>query len=209
MTRLHCLTLALLGTLAATPALAQDSASGKHVSVVGGVALSEPTHDATLGGVRAEADGEATPTLSATWNINDHVGVEAWGAVDAFGHRLRTGDGKVGSVDAQPVALSAQYHFRDADATVRPFVGLGYHQTNFDEETTTAGGALAGQRVGVETAKGAIATAGVDVNFSPTWFARADVRYLDGDSDVMLDGAKAGEARLDPVVVGVGIGARF
>ena len=105
--------------------------------------------------------------------------------------------------------MSGQYHFRQADSTVRPFVGLGYYEQNFDGETAEPSGALAGQRIGVETAKGAMATAGVDVNINPTWFARADVRYLQGDSDVKLDGVKAGEAELDPVILGVGVGARF
>ena len=49
----------------------------------------------------------------------------------------------------------------------------------------------------------------VDLNINPTWFARADVRYLQGDSDVKLYGVKAGEAELDPVILGVGVGARF
>ena len=88
-------------------------------------------------------------------------------------------------------------------------MGLGYYEANYDGETAEPSGALAGQRIGVETAKGAMATAGVDLNINPTWFARADVRYLQGKSDVKVDGIDAGEAELDPVVVGVGLGARF
>ena len=40
-------------------------------------------------------------------------------------------------------------------------------------------------------------------------FGRADMRYVHGGSDVQLDGVDAGEAKLNPVVVGVGLGARF
>ena len=57
-----------------------------------------------------------------------------------------------------------------------------------------------------------MATAGVDLNITPTWFARADVRYLQdttGQPDVTVDGAKVGKAELNPVVLGVGVGARF
>jgi hypothetical protein len=43
----------------------------------------------------------------------------------------------------------------------------------------------------------------------PTWFARADARQLKGGSDVAVDGTSVGEADLDPVVVGIGVGARF
>ena len=215
MIRIRHLTLALLGTLAITPAAfaqdaSTDTASGKRFAVVGGYALSEPTRNPEIDGARTQLDGDGAGTLSASYYINDNIAVEAWGAADKFSHRVRDGEGqKLGSVDAQPYAVSGQYHFRQADSTVRPFVGLGYYEQNFDGETAEPSGALAGQRIGVETAKGAMATAGVDVNINPTWFARADVRYLQGDSDVKLDGATAGEAELDPVILGVGVGARF
>ena len=215
MIRIRHLTLALLGTLAITPAAfaqdaSTDTASGKRFAVVGGYALSEPTRNPEIDGARTQLDGDGAGTLSASYYINDNIAVEAWGAADKFSHRVRDGEGqKLGSVEAQPYAVSGQYHFRQADSTVRPFVGLGYYEQNFDGETAEPSGALAGQRIGVETAKGAMATAGVDVNINPTWFARADVRYLQGDSGVKLDGVTAGEAELDPVILGVGVGARF
>ena len=223
------LTLALTGVLALAPAAvlaqaaAEDStstspeadtastgtASGKRFAVVGGYSLSEPTRNPAIAGTRSSFDGDGAATLSASYHVTDNIALEAWGAADKFGHRVRTEGGKAGSVNAQPYAVSGQYHFGGADRIVRPFVGLGYYEANFDGETAEPTGALAGQRIGVETAKGAMATAGVDLNISPTWFARGDVRYLQGKSDVRLDGIDAGEAELNPVVIGVGLGARF
>lgn len=186
-----------------------DTAAGKRVSIVGGYAMSEPTRNPEIAGSRATLDGEGAPTLGVTWHINDNIGIEAWTS-DRIGHRVNGADGqKLGSVDAQPYSLSGQYRFGAADNIVRPFVGLGYHETNYSHESAQAGGPLDGQRVGIETAKGAVGTVGVDVNINPTWFARADARYFQGDSDIRLDGAKAGEAELNPVVLGIGIGARF
>lgn len=206
------LSLALLGTLAVSPiALAQQREStGKRLAVVGGIAHSEPTGDATTAsGARAEIDGDVAPTLGASWYVNDNVAVEAWGTVDKFGHRVRIGDRKAGSVEAQPYALSGQYHFGTSQSTVRPYVGLGYYEMNFDDEKAQAGGLLSGQRIGVETPKGAMATVGADLRISDRWFARGDVRYLHGSGDLQLNGAPAGEVEADPVVVGIGIGARF
>jgi outer membrane protein len=179
------------------------------VSVVGGYALAEPTRNPSIAGTRANVDGDGAATLGISYNINDNIAVEAWGAADKFGHRVRSADGKIASVDAQPYAVSGQYHFGKADKIVRPFVGLGYYESNYDGEKAEPTGALAGQRIGVETVKGGMATAGIDVNISPTWFARADARYLQGGSDVKVNGVNAGEAKLDPVILGVGIGARF
>ncbi len=214
--RLHTLSLALLAGLAVAPtAFAQDAfttgtSTGKRFAVVGGIALAEPTENTWIGdSQRLEMDGSDAATLSASWYLNDHIAVEAWGAASTFGHRVNGANGKVGSVDSQPYALSGQYHFRPADSLVRPFVGLGYYEQNFSDESVEASGSLAGQRLGVETSKGAMATAGVDVKLSPSWFARADVRYLNGDSDLYLDGQTVAEAKVNPVILGVGLGARF
>ncbi|GHA79840.1 OmpW/AlkL family protein [Cognatilysobacter bugurensis] len=210
MTPVHHSLLALAGALALIPATvaAQDTNTPKRVSITGGYALAEPTRNPQIDGARVDVDGEGTPTLGVTFHATDNIGIEAWGA-DKIGHRVRTGSGKAASVSAQPVALSGQYRFGEAGQKVRPFVGLGVHQTNFNEETATAGGPYAGQRIGVETVTGPMATAGVDVDLAENWFARADVRYLHGDSEVSLDGAPAGEVNLEPVVVGVGVGVRF
>jgi outer membrane protein len=209
MIRISHLTLALLGTMAFAPAAfaqdaSTDSASGKRFAVVGGYSLSEPTKNPQIGGVRTNVDGGGAPTLSASWYINDNIAIEAWGAADKLGQRVNTGGGKIGSVDSQPVALSGQYHFRGADTIVRPFVGLGYYEANYSNESLSGG-----NRLGIENAKGAMATAGVDLNINPTWFARADVRYMQGKPDVKLDGVKVGEAELNPVTIGIGLGARF
>lgn len=211
MTRVHHSLLALAGALALMPATvaAQDVSTPKRVSVTGGYALAEPTRNPQINGVRTDVDGEGAPTLGVTFHATDNIGIEAWGAADKFGHRVRTPTGKAASVSAQPVAISGQYRFGQAGQTVRPFVGLGVHETNFSEEAATAGGPYAGGRIGVETVRGPMATAGVDVDLAENWFARADVRYLHGDSEIQLNGAPAGEVKLEPVVVGVGVGVRF
>ena len=54
-----------------------------------------------------------------------------------------------------------------------------------------------------------MATVGVDLNFTPNVFARADARYLHGGADVEVNGVEAGDADLNPVILEVGVGARF
>ncbi len=210
MTSIRTLTIAL-ASLIAMPALAQDAttdttsdAAGKRFAVVGGAAVLKPDRDPAPG---LKIDGDVAPVISASWYATPNIAVELWGAADKFNHRLRAdGAGKIGTVDQQPIALSGQYHFGTADQVMRPFVGLGYYESNFSNETIGADGA----HVGLETAKGAIATAGVDFNINQTWFARADARYMKGDAGVRVAGQGTGdELTIDPWVVGVGIGARF
>ena len=210
MKSIRTLTIAL-ASLIAMPALAQDAttdttsdAASKRFAVVGGAAVLKPDRDPAPG---LKIDGDVAPVISASWYATPNIAVELWGAADKFNHRLRAdGAGKIGTVDQQPIALSGQYHFGTADQVMRPFVGLGYYESNFSNETIGADGA----HVGMETAKGAIATAGVDFNINQTWFARADARYMKGDAGVRVAGQGTGEElTIDPWVVGVGIGARF
>ena len=210
MKSIRTLTIAL-ASLIAMPALAQDAttdttsdAASKRFAVVGGAAVLKPDRDPAPG---LKIDGDVAPVISASWYATPNIAVELWGAADKFNHRVRAdGAGKIGTVDQQPIALSGQYHFGTADQVMRPFVGLGYYESNFSNETIGADGA----HVGMETAKGAIATAGVDFNINQTWFARADARYMKGDAGVRVAGQGTGEElTIDPWVVGVGIGARF
>lgn len=210
MKSIRTLTIAL-ASLIAMPALAQDAttdttsdAASKRFAVVGGAAVLKPDRDPAPG---LKVDGDVAPVISASWYATPNIAVELWGAADKFNHRVRAdGVGKIGTVDQQPIALSGQYHFGTADQVMRPFVGLGYYESNFSNETIGGDGA----HVGLETAKGAIATAGVDFNINQTWFARADARYMKGDAGVRVAGQGTGEElTIDPWVVGVGIGARF
>ena len=200
--RLYGLSAAVIALLAAPAAFAQDgdTASGKRFSVVGSATILDPDSD-------TGADGDVAPTVSATYHVTDNIGVELWGAADRFIHRVRSDAGKIGTVESQPIAISGQYHFGHADNTFRPFVGLGYHQTNIsNEDIATADGS----HLGLTSPKGAIGTVGVDMNITPTWFARADARYLDGDADAKLAGQTVErDVRFNPWTVGVGIGARF
>ena len=197
----------LAGVALSPAAFAQGSgasASGKRFSVVGGATLLQPTKHSANDGI--EVDGGPAPTASVSYNFTDNISAELWGALDTFDHRVKGNAGKIGTVESQPIALSGQYHFGQADNTFRPFVGLGYHQSNISGEDLNPGG----DHVSLSTPKGAIGTVGVDMNITPTWFARADARYLRSRADINQAGASTGqELKLDPWTVGVGIGARF
>ena len=207
--------LAILAAIAATPiAFAQDantdaSTTPKRFSFVGGYAHMVPKSNAgTIAGQDADLDGSGAPTLSGAWHIDDHWAVELWGAADKFESDVNLANGARGKFKQQPVAVSGQYHFGQSSQPIRPLVGLGYYESNIDDERfdpTVAGG----NHVGLDSPKGPIATVGADFNITDRVFARADARYLKGDAEANVAGVPAGEVDLDPWVVGVGVGARF
>ncbi len=222
MVSIRRLSLALIATAAFAPAAFasdaftfNDGSAQKRFAVVGGYAVQGNASDA-LSGTNTDIDGGSAATLSFNWYVTPNIAVELWGA-DKFENGVRTaGQGHVGNIDAQPVALSAQYHFRAPDATIRPFVGLGYYQTNYsggnnlDIGVINTGGTAAIGHAGLEDGKGAIGTVGVDFNINQNWFVRADARYMDSSPELTANGQGTGiEADLNPWTVGIGIGGRF
>lgn len=229
--KIRLLGLALVPLLAAPPVFAQEAvgaatdndgaprgvatnsttngdaaAAYKRWAVVGSATLME-TSSRPLDGSSLDVDGDTAPTISASWYATPNIAVELWGAADKFKHDVSDNTGKIGSVSQLPLAISGQYHFGTPDKVFRPFVGVGYYQSNFSNENL---GSAPGQHVGVDTAKGAIGTVGLDMNINTTWFARVDARYLDGSPDVTVNGDRTGQdLDLNPWTVGVGVGARF
>lgn len=200
--------LAVLASLALTPAaFAQDASnatSAKRFSIAGGYAHLVPKHDpGKIAGSESKIHGQGAPTLSATYMATDNIGVELWGMADKIDHKVTLANGARGSLKQQPVALSGQYHFGQPSQALRPYVGLGYYESNISDEQ------LEGAHFGASTPKGGMATAGVDFNITDRWFTRADARYMKGDSDIKVGGAKVGEVDLDPLTVGVSVGTRF
>ncbi|MDO5610923.1 MAG: OmpW family outer membrane protein [Pseudomonadota bacterium] len=201
--KFRTLNLAIAGALlmSAPTAFAQDgdSAADKRFSITAGYAHMKPrtnAFDTPETGIK----GSGLPTLSAAWYVTPNIAVEAWGAADKSTHRIGGGS----RVKAQPYALSGQYHFGQPDQVIRPYVGLGYYQANISDERDGAG-----NHFGMTTPKGAIGTVGADFNITDRVFTRAEARYMKGKSDVKEAGVKVGEARLDPWLVGVGVGVRF
>lgn len=210
---LRPLSLATVAAIAFAPAVfAQDATtSQRRFSVVGGYTHMVPKSnpDGTVLGSRTDLDGSGAPTLGGSWHLNDNFAIELWGAAGSFENDVNLANGSRGQIKQQPVALSGQYHFGAPDNTVRPFVGLGYYQSNIHDEQFDP--ALTGDRhVGLGTPNGPIATAGVDFNITDRWFTRADARYMKGDAEVKLAGQETGEeVQIDPWTVGVGVGVRF
>ena len=212
MTFKNTLALAIAGALTLSPlALAQDTGNpqpGRFAINVGGAHLSPSNDTGALadGALEASIDGGNAATLGLAWFFNDNFALELWGSPDKFNHTVSLNGLPGADISHRPVALSGQYHFNVSDQ-FRPFVGLGYHHTNVDNERGR--GALEGQRVGIETGEGPMATLGMDYLIGERWYVRTDVRYMHWRSDVAVNGIDVGEAKVDPWVAGLSIGARF
>ena len=86
-------------------------------------------------------------------------------------------------------------------------MGVGVNYTTFfgtDEK-----GALAGTKVKLEDSWGVAAHAGLDFALSEKGALRVDVRWADIDTEVKVNGAKLGTAKIDPMVYGLAYVMKF
>jgi outer membrane protein len=113
-------------------------------------------------------------------------------------------DGKsIGTFKHLPPTLLAQYHFTPGEQ-FSPYVGLGVNWTTFSKNKLLAGkGSLEHDSFGLAV------QAGFDVKLDQHWSLNVDVKKLQLRSDVLIGGAKASKAKVDPVLFGLGLGYRF
>ena len=199
-------TLAAALSLAAAPAMAQSK--GDWTLSAGAHQVAPKSSNGTLAGgtLHVDVGNDIKPTLTGEYFIADNLGIEVLAALP-FKHDINiAGLGRVGSSKHLPPVVSLQYHF-NSRGTVSPFVGVGVNYTTFFSEKT--GGALASSTLKLDDSWGLAAHAGVDFKVGDSGALRVDMRWIDIDSKVTLDGQKIGSVNIDPLVYGVAYVFRF
>lgn len=112
----------------------------------------------------------------------------------------------IGSFKHLPPTLMLQYHFLP-EGTFRPYAGVGLNYTRISSVNLAVPtvGSLSLDKSSVGLALGA----GVDIKIAPQWFLNFDVKKVKIDSDVRLGWQTVSKVKIDPWLVGVGIGYRF
>lgn len=167
-----------------------------------GVGYVDPaSNNGTLAGAAATIEESARPTFTAEYFFRDNWGIELLAATP-FKHDVSIGGAYAATVKHLPPTLSVNYHVPTRSAFM-PFFGLGVNYTTFFDETSPLG------VVRVEDSFGLAAHAGVDYAVSDRGSLRLDLRWIDINSDVTLNGAYIGQAEVDPLVWGISYIHRF
>lgn len=182
----------LLSVFAATQATAQSQGDWTIGLGLGGVI--PKSGNGTLAGGEADINSNIRPTITAEYFVTDRLGVEllaAW----PFEHDVEiAGIGPAGTIEHLPPTLSLNYHF-PARNNVKPYVGVGVNYTLFSNETSPLG------TIELDDSFGLAVQAGVDFALGNGNAFRANIRWIDIDADVHLNGGFIGKAEIDPVVV--------
>lgn len=191
---------AALLCLTAAPALAQSQ--GDWVLGIGAGVVAPKSNNGTLAGGPATIDDNTQLTLTAEYFIYDNIGIELLAATP-FSHDITIGGiGFAGSTKQLPPTLSVNYHF-PTNSAWSPYVGVGINYTTFFDESSPLGTLALDDSVGVAV------QAGLDYAISERSALRANVRWIDIDTDATLNGASIGTAEIDPVVFNLAYIHRF
>lgn len=117
---------------------------------------------------------------------------------------INVGGTKSGTIKALPPSLLLQYHFTDLGA-FKPYVGAGLNYTMFTKRSNILNGAASVD----SNSFGLAAQIGADYALSKNWSLNVDVKYVQMNTDVTLNGSKIGKVNLDPMLYGIGVGYRF
>lgn len=195
--KLKLLALALaLGC--AGPALATDA--GDWTLAVGAHVVNPASNNGSLaaGALEADVGSDWKPTIAAEYFFSPNLGLEVLAALP-FDHDIELNGVKAGSTKHLPPTVTLQYHFNGDK--VSPFIGAGLNYTLFFDQDET--GPLAGTEVNLGNSWGLAAHAGLDFRLAENRALRVDVRWMDIDTDVSVNGVDVGTVKIDPLVYGL------
>jgi outer membrane protein len=109
----------------------------------------------------------------------------------------------IGSFKHLPPTLTAQYHFTP-EAQFSPYVGAGVNYTRISSVKLLNGaGTLENDSFGLAF------QAGIDYKLDKNLSLNFDIKKVQIGSDVFISGAKVSSVKIDPWLIGVGVGYRF
>ena len=119
-------------------------------------------------------------------------------------HNVRAGATQIGTLKHLPPTLLAQYHFTNFGA-FKPYVGAGINYTRFSSVKDTVGIDWDVKR----NSWGGALQVGFDYALDKNWSLNFDIKKVYIDTDVSVGGVNQGKFKVDPLLVGVGVGYRF
>lgn len=123
-------------------------------------------------------------------------------------HDIRSHGAKIGSVKQLPPTLLAQYHFTNFGA-FKPYVGAGINYTRFSSVKFDPAVVDALNPSIKKNSWGAALQVGFDYALDKNWSINFDVKKLQMQTKVYSSGSQVGKLKIDPLLIGVGVGYRF
>jgi len=121
---------------------------------------------------------------------------------------IRSNGTDIGSLKHLPPTLTLQYHFTGLGA-FQPYVGAGVNYTHFSDVSFSAPVQAALQPSLKSNSYGLAGQIGADFELTKNIVLNLDVKKVQIGTDVSSFGVKVGTFKVDPWLIGVGVGWRF
>ena len=195
----HAIAAALLGSVLCASAFAQQVSEGPWMVRARAVHLNSSNGDSTP--LDLSINDKWLPEVDISYFINPNVAVELILTVPQK-QTLSAGGLAIGSFKHLPPTLTAQYHLTNFGG-FKPYVGAGVNYTRISSVNLPAG-------VTVDrNSFGPALQVGVDIPVAKNMYLNFDIKKVYIRTDVAAAGVKLGTFKVDPVLVGVGLGWRL
>jgi outer membrane protein len=203
--RKQLIVLAAAATALAAPLAASAQDTGNWLIRGRVLSLDSANKDST--GLGLSINNKVFPELDITYFITPNLATEL---VLTYTQKqdVRSNGTNIGSFKHLPPTLSLQYHVTGLNGW-RPYVGAGLNYTRISSVKFAPGIVTALNPTLDKSSTGLALGVGADVQIGGGWLLNFDVKKVQIRTDVKSFGAKAGELRIDPLLVSVGIGKRF
>lgn len=190
---------AVLMALGTGAAMAQASKEGPWMVRVRAVNLDMANKNGTVvSGLNV--NDKTIPEVDISYFLDKNIALELVLTVPQK-QDVRVGGTTIGTFKHLPPTLLVQYHWDMG--SFKPYVGAGVNFTKISSVNLPAPLSLEGHSTGFAV------QAGVDIPMGNGMYFNFDVKKVQIRSDVFSAGTSLGTLKLDPLLVGVGLGWRF
>lgn len=182
-----------------TIAFAQDIPAGSILLRARAVHLDSANKDGT--GLGLTVNDKWIPEVDVSYFFTPNIAAELVLTVPQK-HTVSSNGTAIGSLRHLPPTLLLQYHFNAGG--FKPYVGAGINFTRFSSVNVLGGAATLDR-----TSTGAALQIGVDIPLAKDLYLNVDVKKVFIKTTVSAGGAALGDFKVDPLLVGVGLGWRF
>lgn len=185
-------------------AMASSMASAAQGDWLGRVRVININPDASSSALSLDASTETTLELDFTYFVTSNLGLELILATKK--HSITSAGAPIGDVSLLPPTLTLQYHFAPDSPSFRPYVGAGINYTHFYDINLLNGAATVDN-----SSWGGALQIGADFPINKTFFLNVDLKKIWIDTDVKLTatGATAANFKINPLILGLGVGMKF
>ena len=191
---------AVLAAGAVSAAMAQTFGDSPWVVRARAVHLDMANKDGT--GLGLSVNNKTIPEVDVSYFFTPNMAAELVLTVPQK-QTVSMGGTSIGTFKHLPPSLLLQYHFTGLTG-YKPYVGAGLNYTKITGVNLLSGGASLDDH-----SWGSAWQVGLDIPLDKNWSFNLDLKKVYIRTDVFVGTANQGTLKLDPVLVGVGLGYRF